>query len=195
MEARSHEKSTRHSHGGIRHRRTDPAAASVHRGRARQGPGAIQSADGLGTKCKPLSGKQLSSGHYRRGEHLRGRQRQREKPRGLRESGRYRLAAAAWPQCHASDRLQRRQQQCSDQRELPVSILVRRIDSILLQVRVALYRLHVVVRLQLGTCTMKRREQGLTTVEFAVVATALFTMLFGVIEFSREMYSFAVLSV
>ena len=41
---------------------------------------------------------------------------------------------------------------------------------------------------------MKSREQGLTTVEFAVVATALFIMLFGVIEFSRVMYSFAVLS-
>ncbi|MBS0417238.1 MAG: pilus assembly protein [Proteobacteria bacterium] len=41
---------------------------------------------------------------------------------------------------------------------------------------------------------MKRREMGLTTVEFAVVATALFIMLFAVIEFSRVMYSFAVLS-
>ena len=41
---------------------------------------------------------------------------------------------------------------------------------------------------------MKRSELGLTTVEFAVVATALFVMLFGVIEFSRVMYSFAVLS-
>ena len=41
---------------------------------------------------------------------------------------------------------------------------------------------------------MKRREQGLTTVEFSVVATALFIMLFGVIELGRLMYSFAVLA-
>jgi hypothetical protein len=41
---------------------------------------------------------------------------------------------------------------------------------------------------------MKRRQLGLTTVEFAVVATALFIMLFGSIEFARVMYSFAVLS-
>ncbi len=41
---------------------------------------------------------------------------------------------------------------------------------------------------------MKRHQQGITTVEFAIVATILFTMLFGVIEFSRVMYSFAVLA-
>jgi len=41
---------------------------------------------------------------------------------------------------------------------------------------------------------MKAREKGITTVEFAIVATVLFTMLFGVIEFGRLMYSFAVLA-
>ena len=41
---------------------------------------------------------------------------------------------------------------------------------------------------------MKRHEKGLTTVEFAIIATVLFTTLFGVIEFGRLMYSFAVLA-
>jgi len=41
---------------------------------------------------------------------------------------------------------------------------------------------------------MRRQARGITTVEFAVVATVLFTMLFGVIEFGRLMYSFAVLA-
>ena len=41
---------------------------------------------------------------------------------------------------------------------------------------------------------MKRRQLGITTVEFAVVATVLFTMLFGVVEFGRVMYSFALLA-
>lgn len=40
---------------------------------------------------------------------------------------------------------------------------------------------------------MNRRESGLTTVEFAFVATALLTVLFGAIEFGRLLYSYAVL--
>ena len=38
-----------------------------------------------------------------------------------------------------------------------------------------------------------RRQQGLTTVEFAVVATALFVMLFGIIEVGRAYFVFATL--
>jgi TadE-like protein len=41
---------------------------------------------------------------------------------------------------------------------------------------------------------MKRQARGITTVEFSIVATVLFTTLFGVIEFGRLMYSFAVLA-
>jgi len=41
---------------------------------------------------------------------------------------------------------------------------------------------------------MKKRSRGIATVEFAVVATVLFTMLFGVIEFGRVLYTFAVLA-
>lgn len=37
-------------------------------------------------------------------------------------------------------------------------------------------------------------QHGITIVEFAIVATVLFTMLFGLIEFGRVMYSFAVLA-
>ena len=40
---------------------------------------------------------------------------------------------------------------------------------------------------------MKRSQQGLTTVEFSIVATLLMILLFGVIEFGRLMYTFAVL--
>jgi Flp pilus assembly protein TadG len=41
---------------------------------------------------------------------------------------------------------------------------------------------------------MKRHARGVTTVEFAIVATVLFTTLFGVMEFGRLMYSFTVLA-
>jgi Flp pilus assembly protein TadG len=41
---------------------------------------------------------------------------------------------------------------------------------------------------------MRQRSRGITTVEFAVVATVLFMTLFGVIEFGRVMYSFAALA-
>jgi len=41
---------------------------------------------------------------------------------------------------------------------------------------------------------MKRLARGITTVEFSIVATALFMILFGVMEFGRLLYSFAVLA-
>jgi Flp pilus assembly protein TadG len=41
---------------------------------------------------------------------------------------------------------------------------------------------------------MKKRSRGITTVEFAVISTVLFTTLFGVIEFGRVLYTFAVLA-
>ena len=41
---------------------------------------------------------------------------------------------------------------------------------------------------------MKRLARGITTVEFSIVATALFMILFGVMELGRLMYAFAVLS-
>jgi Flp pilus assembly protein TadG len=41
---------------------------------------------------------------------------------------------------------------------------------------------------------MKRRARGISTVEFSIVATVLFTILFGVIEFGRLMYTFAALA-
>ena len=40
---------------------------------------------------------------------------------------------------------------------------------------------------------MKKRQQGLTTVEFSVIGAVLFILLFGALEFGRLMYSFAVL--
>jgi len=40
---------------------------------------------------------------------------------------------------------------------------------------------------------MKRRQKGITSVEFAVIGSVLYMMLFGVIEFGRLMYTFAVL--
>jgi Flp pilus assembly protein TadG len=40
---------------------------------------------------------------------------------------------------------------------------------------------------------MKRRIRGITTVEFSIVATVLFVILFGVYEFGRLLYTFAVL--
>lgn len=41
---------------------------------------------------------------------------------------------------------------------------------------------------------MKRFTRGITTVEFSIVATSLFMILFGVLEFGRLLYSFAVLA-
>jgi TadE-like protein len=41
---------------------------------------------------------------------------------------------------------------------------------------------------------MKRREHGLTSVEFVVVATATFLVLFGTIELARLFYTYAVLA-
>jgi Flp pilus assembly protein TadG len=41
---------------------------------------------------------------------------------------------------------------------------------------------------------MRKRNLGLTTVEFSIVATVLFVTLFAVMEFSRLMYTFAVLA-
>jgi Flp pilus assembly protein TadG len=35
---------------------------------------------------------------------------------------------------------------------------------------------------------MRRRQQGVTTVEFAIVASVLFTLIFGVIEFGRALF-------
>jgi hypothetical protein len=40
---------------------------------------------------------------------------------------------------------------------------------------------------------VKARERGLTTVEFAVVATSLLILMFAVIEFGRLFYTFAAL--
>lgn len=40
---------------------------------------------------------------------------------------------------------------------------------------------------------MRRRERGLTSVEFAFVAVTLVTLLFAVIEFGRLLYTYAVL--
>jgi Flp pilus assembly protein TadG len=36
--------------------------------------------------------------------------------------------------------------------------------------------------------TMRRHQRGVTTVEFAIVASVLFTVLFGVIEFGRALF-------
>ena len=41
---------------------------------------------------------------------------------------------------------------------------------------------------------MRKHNRGLTTVEFSIVATVLFMTLFAVLEFSRLMYTFAVLA-
>jgi Flp pilus assembly protein TadG len=41
---------------------------------------------------------------------------------------------------------------------------------------------------------MRKRERGVATVEFAVVASVLFTILFGVIELGRLMYTFNALA-
>jgi TadE-like protein len=41
---------------------------------------------------------------------------------------------------------------------------------------------------------MRRRELGLTTVEFAIVATVLFTTVFAVIEFGRLLYTYVALA-
>jgi Flp pilus assembly protein TadG len=41
---------------------------------------------------------------------------------------------------------------------------------------------------------MKRREHGLTSVEFALVATATVILMFGVIEFGRVFYTYSVLA-
>jgi Flp pilus assembly protein TadG len=41
---------------------------------------------------------------------------------------------------------------------------------------------------------MKRREQGLTTVEFSLIATVTVVVLFGVIEMARLFYTFGVLA-
>jgi Flp pilus assembly protein TadG len=41
---------------------------------------------------------------------------------------------------------------------------------------------------------MRKLERGISTVEFSVVATVLFTILFGVIEFGRLMYTFNALA-
>jgi Flp pilus assembly protein TadG len=41
---------------------------------------------------------------------------------------------------------------------------------------------------------MKRQQQGITTVEFSIVATVFFMILFGVMELGRLMYAFAVLA-
>jgi hypothetical protein len=40
---------------------------------------------------------------------------------------------------------------------------------------------------------MRQRQLGLTSVEFAVIGTVLFILLFGVLEFGRLLYTFAVL--
>lgn len=40
----------------------------------------------------------------------------------------------------------------------------------------------------------RRAQQGTTTVEFAIIAVVLFMILFGVIEFGRTLFTFAVLS-
>jgi hypothetical protein len=40
---------------------------------------------------------------------------------------------------------------------------------------------------------MKHRQRGLTSVEFAVIGAVLFILLFGVLEFGRLLYTFAVL--
>jgi Flp pilus assembly protein TadG len=41
---------------------------------------------------------------------------------------------------------------------------------------------------------MRKHNRGLTTVEFSIVATVLFITLFAVLEFSRLVYTFAVLA-
>jgi TadE-like protein len=41
---------------------------------------------------------------------------------------------------------------------------------------------------------MNRRQAGLTTVEFAVIGAVLMTLMFGVFEFGRLFYSYAVLN-
>ena len=41
---------------------------------------------------------------------------------------------------------------------------------------------------------MKHRARGITTVEFAIVSSVLFTILFGVIELGRLMYTFNALA-
>jgi len=44
------------------------------------------------------------------------------------------------------------------------------------------------------THSLKHRQLGLTTVEFAVVGAVLFILLFAALEFGRLMYTFAVLN-
>ncbi len=41
---------------------------------------------------------------------------------------------------------------------------------------------------------MRHRARGITTVEFAIVSSVLFTILFGVIELGRLMYTFTALA-
>ncbi len=41
---------------------------------------------------------------------------------------------------------------------------------------------------------MKRQQRGITSVEFTVISTVMFMLLFGVIEFGRLLYTFAALS-
>ena len=41
---------------------------------------------------------------------------------------------------------------------------------------------------------MRKRNLGITTVEFSIVATVLFVTLFAVMEFSRLMYTFVALA-
>ena len=41
---------------------------------------------------------------------------------------------------------------------------------------------------------MKRRQLGLTTVEFAVIGAVLMTIMFSVFEFGRLFYSYSVLN-
>jgi hypothetical protein len=41
---------------------------------------------------------------------------------------------------------------------------------------------------------MRQRQRGLTSVEFAVIGAVLFILLFGVVEFGRLLYTFAMLS-
>jgi hypothetical protein len=45
----------------------------------------------------------------------------------------------------------------------------------------------------MNTHTLKRAQRGLTTVEFSVIGGVLMILLFGTLEFSRVLYTFAVL--
>jgi hypothetical protein len=45
----------------------------------------------------------------------------------------------------------------------------------------------------MNTSSLRQRQKGLTSVEFAVIGATLFILLFAALEFSRLLYTFAVL--